>query len=193
MPAFTSARPSAFLLGVPDARRVLEAAVPVADGDRREELAELSPAEAERTVLGLVRAEAAVALGHRGADAVPAARPFTELGFDSLTSVEFRNRLAAAAGVTLPATVVFDHPTPAALAAHLLEVLRPGAAADPEEARIRAALATVPLAKFRDAGLMSALLELAGLEDAAADPGDDLDELDAEALVRLALDGTDSR
>ncbi|MBE1502211.1 acyl transferase domain-containing protein/D-arabinose 1-dehydrogenase-like Zn-dependent alcohol dehydrogenase/acyl carrier protein [Amycolatopsis lexingtonensis] len=193
VPAFTSARPSAFLLGVPDARRVLEAAVPVADGDRREELAELSPAEAERTVLGLVRAEAAVALGHRGADAVPAARPFTELGFDSLTSVEFRNRLAAAAGVTLPATVVFDHPTPAALAAHLLEVLRPGAAADPEEARIRAALATVPLAKFRDAGLMSALLELAGLEDAAADPGDDLDELDAEALVRLALDGTDSR
>ncbi|WP_370966489.1 type I polyketide synthase [Amycolatopsis sp. cg9] len=191
VPAFTSARPSALLLGVPDARRAVETE-PVADGALQDELAELDPAEAERTLLTLVRTEAAVALGHRGADAVPAARPFTELGFDSLTSVEFRNRLAAAAGVALPATVVFDHPTPAALAAHLLEVLRPGAATDPEEARIRAALATVPLAKFRDAGLMSALLELAGLED-ATDAGDDLDDLDAEALVRLALDGTDSR
>ena len=170
-PAFTSARPSALLLGVPEARRVLEAAaeIPVS-GDLPEKLAGLSEAEAGRTLLGLVRSEAAVALGHRGADAVAAARPFTELGFDSLTSVEFRNRLAAAAGVALPATVVFDHPTPAALAAHLLDVLRPGAAADPEEARIRAALATVPLARFRDAGLMTALLELAGLD--AADGGD---------------------
>ncbi|MEU4252337.1 type I polyketide synthase [Amycolatopsis sp. NPDC026612] len=196
-PAFTSARPSALLLGVPEARRVLEAAteIPVS-GDLPEKLAGLSDAEAGRMLLGLVRTEAAGALGHRGADAVAAGLPFTELGFDSLTSVEFRNRLAAAAGVALPATVVFDHPTPAALAAHLGEVLRPGAAADPEEARIRAALATVPLARFRDAGLMTALLELAGLD--AADGGDtgaggDVDDLDAEALVRLALDGTDTR
>ncbi|EOD63838.1 hypothetical protein, partial [Amycolatopsis vancoresmycina] len=79
-----------------------------------------------------------------------------------------------------------------ALAAHLLGLLRPGAAADPEEARIRAALATVPLARFRDAGLMTALLELAGLDAADGDAGD-VDDLDAEALVRLALDGTDSR
>ncbi|MEV6829661.1 type I polyketide synthase [Amycolatopsis sp. NPDC051102] len=192
VPAFTSARPSALLLGVPEARRVIEAVAEVPGTDLREQLAELSEVEAERTLLGLVRTEAAVALGHRGADAVGAARPFTELGFDSLTSVEFRNRLAAAAGVALSATVVFDHPTPAALAAHLLGVLRPDAAADPEEARIRAALATVPLARFRDAGLMSALLELAGLDAAAGDAGD-VDELDAEALVRLALDGTDSR
>nr|AUO14853.1 Malonyl CoA-acyl carrier protein transacylase [Amycolatopsis sp.] len=190
VPAFTSARPSALLLGVPAARQVLEAEVP--ETGLPEQLAGLSEADAERTLLTLVRTEAAVALGHRGTDAVGAARPFTELGFDSLTSVEFRNRLAAAAGTALPATVVFDHPTPAALAAHLLGVLRPGAAADPEEARIRAALATVPLARFRDAGLMSALLELAGLDAPAGGTGD-VDDLDAEALVRLALDGTDSR
>ncbi|MEV4054637.1 SDR family NAD(P)-dependent oxidoreductase, partial [Amycolatopsis sp. NPDC049688] len=190
VPAFTSARPSALLRGVPQARQVLDAEV--AETGLGEKLAGLSEADAERTLLDLVRTEAAVALGHRGADAVGAARPFTELGFDSLTSVEFRNRLAAAAGVALPATVVFDHPTPAALAAHLLGVLRPGAAADPEEARIRAALATVPLARFRDAGLMTALLELTGLDAPAGDPGD-VDDLDAEALVRLALDGTDSR
>ncbi|MET8850308.1 type I polyketide synthase [Amycolatopsis sp. NPDC004625] len=190
-PAFTSARPSALLRGVPDAQQ--EAEVP--ETDLREQLAGLSEVEAERALLGLVRTEAAVALGHRGTDAVGAARPFTELGFDSLTSVEFRNRLASAAGVALPATVVFDHPTPAALAAYLLGVLRPDAAADPEEARIRAALATVPLARFRDAGLMTALLELAGLDAPAGGPGGpgDVDDLDAEALVRLALDGTDSR
>ncbi|MBE8521726.1 SDR family NAD(P)-dependent oxidoreductase [Amycolatopsis sp. H6(2020)] len=187
VPAFTSARPSALLLGVPAARKVLEAEIP--GTDLREKLA--GPG-AERTLLTLVRTEAAVALGHRGADAVPAARPFTELGFDSLTSVEFRNRLAAAAGVALPATVVFDHPTPAALAQHLLGVLRPGVA-DPGEARIREALATVPLARFRDAGLMTALLELAGLDDGGTDDTDAVDDLDAEALVRLALDGTDSR
>ncbi|WP_254896889.1 type I polyketide synthase [Amycolatopsis sp. Hca4] len=193
VPAFTSARSSALLLGVPEARQVWETADVPVDGDLGEALAGLSEVDAERTLLTLVRAEAAAALGHRGADGVPAARPFTELGFDSLTSVEFRNRLAKAAGVALPATVVFDHPTPAALAGHLLGVLRPDAAADPEEARIRAALATVPLARFRDAGLMTALLELAGLDAAEDGAADAVDELDAEALVRLALDGTDSR
>ncbi|NUT94719.1 MAG: thioester reductase domain-containing protein, partial [Saccharothrix sp.] len=80
------------------------------------DLAQLSPAERRRAVDELVRREVAAVLGLSGE--VPD-KPFLDLGFDSLLSVELRNRVAAAANLTLPATVVFDHPTPDALAAFL--------------------------------------------------------------------------
>ncbi|MFH9002979.1 SDR family NAD(P)-dependent oxidoreductase [Streptomyces afghaniensis] len=101
-------------------------------------------------VLDLVRREVATALGHDDASAIASDVPFTELGFDSLTAVELRNRLAAVTGERLPTTLVFDYPTPAALAENLRSIL--------------AAKQTAPLldqleALIRDGGLASEEVE----------------------------------
>ena len=73
----------------------------------------------EAVVLEVVRAEVAAVLGHATPDAVDSQRPFPELGLDSLTVLELRNRLNTITGLRLPTTVVFDHPTPVALAGYL--------------------------------------------------------------------------
>ncbi|MFI6134241.1 SDR family NAD(P)-dependent oxidoreductase, partial [Micromonospora sp. NPDC051141] len=82
-------------------------------------LAAMGVEERQRTVLELVRAHAAVVLGHVGPATIDPDSAFRDLGFDSLTAVELRNRLAAATGLSLPATLVFDYPTPAALGREL--------------------------------------------------------------------------
>jgi hypothetical protein len=76
----------------------------------------------------VVSGRVAAVLGYASADAVDAAKAFQEMGFDSLTGVELRNQLGALVGETLPATLVFDHPTPVALARHLRERIDPGPA-----------------------------------------------------------------
>ncbi|AGL16002.1 type I polyketide synthase [Actinoplanes sp. N902-109] len=109
-------------------------------------LSGLSQSEQEHLLTGIVRAEAAVVLGHATPDAIPAEQTFKDLGIDSLTAVELRNGLNAATGLRLPATLVFDYPTPAAIAAHLRTALAPeGSATVPvldELGRLEAAIRT---------------------------------------------------
>ncbi|MFF8773603.1 type I polyketide synthase [Kitasatospora sp. NPDC015120] len=96
------------------------------------QLASLGEEERLEFLLRLVRSHAVAALGGGDAEAMEPDRPFRDLGFDSLTAVDFRNRLAGATGGRFPATLVFDHPTPAELAAHLRTKLVPEAAPRPE-------------------------------------------------------------
>ncbi|WP_203735970.1 type I polyketide synthase, partial [Paractinoplanes durhamensis] len=91
-------------------------------------LAGRSPEEREDTLLTIVRTNVAAVLGHGSALSIPPEQPFKSIGFDSLTAVELRNRLNAATGLRLPATLVFDYPTPIALTRHLLTALAPAAA-----------------------------------------------------------------
>ncbi|MDN3356248.1 type I polyketide synthase [Actinomadura sp. DC4] len=108
-------------------------------------LAGLAEADAARLVLGTVRSVAAAVLGHDGASGVPADRPFSDLGVSSLTGLELRNRLAEETGLRLPATLVFDYPSPRVLAERLRE-LAGAVTAAPEPVRAAAADAGDPVA-----------------------------------------------
>ncbi|MFF4661350.1 type I polyketide synthase, partial [Streptomyces sp. NPDC001381] len=145
--AYTTARPRPFLDDLPDARRALTARRgpdhdprDAADGDTAgtgdltRRLAALAEPEQRAAFEELVRAHAAVVLNHAGPQDVEPTRSFRELGFDSLTAVELRNALSAAVGRPLPATLVFDHPTPTALAEHLRTALAPAARHTPDAA-----------------------------------------------------------
>ncbi|MER6796183.1 acyltransferase domain-containing protein, partial [Amycolatopsis mediterranei] len=133
-------------------------------------LAGLAPAEQEALLLDVVRTQVALVLGHAGPEAVRADTAFKDTGFDSLTSVELRNRLREASGLKLPATLVFDYPTPVALARYLRDELGDTVATTP-----------VATAAAADAGEPIAIVGMAcRLPGGVTDP---------EGLWRLVRDG----
>ncbi|MGV9612822.1 type I polyketide synthase [Nocardia xishanensis] len=103
----------------------------------RVRLASTPDSERLGVLIEIVRGQVATILGHQNASAVEADRAFNELGFDSITAIEFRNALKAATGLPLPATLVFDYPTPQALAEYLAEEFS-GASRDIEVTASRA-------------------------------------------------------
>jgi A-type KR domain-containing polyene macrolide polyketide synthase len=158
--------------------------------DLVQKLAGMPDAERGRVLLDLVRGAAAAILGYSSPEELPANRAFREVGFDSVTAVELRNRLRTATGLSLPAALVFDHPTPAAIARHLGAELFGDARADADpDAELQATLAAIPVARLRRAGLLEMVLRLADGDQpepaAAPAPGSDLDNLDGESLLRL--------
>ncbi|MGW2306381.1 KR domain-containing protein, partial [Streptomyces sp. NPDC001809] len=137
----------------------------------RERLSPLGRAEREELLLDLVRAQAAAVLGRSSASGIAADRSFRDLGCDSLTLVELRNRLQTSADLRLPATFLFNHPTPTAVVVQLLTELVPNEAESVASG---------------DADAVPGLVELDGLEAALADlPENTRDDVRDEIVQRL--------
>jgi polyketide synthase 12 len=156
------------------------------------------PEDDQRAVLlDLVRSHIATVLGNTTAEAIDPDAAFQELGFDSLTAVEMRNRLKAATGLALSPTLIFDYPNSGALAGYFHRELlgtspqqTPHVA--PGEADIQRVIATIPVKRLRQAGVLELLLELAGDTGAAAETREqNFADMDLDDLVNAALDGDD--
>ncbi|MDV9168538.1 SDR family NAD(P)-dependent oxidoreductase [Streptomyces sp. W16] len=163
--------------------------------DLHKDLADLGPEPRLRRLRTLVTTHAAAVLGLDDSSQIPADQPFKMSGFDSLTALELRNRLTSATGLRLPATLIYDHPTPDALADHLNDQLFPTAEevrpTPAEDARIRRAIASIPVARLRELGLLDTLVQLADTDTVPVPaPGphgvEDIETASVDELVSLA-------
>ncbi|MEH0420581.1 type I polyketide synthase [Streptomyces sp. B21-083] len=166
------------LVPVPTRGTAGQGAPTEAPGDRLvARLAGLDATAQEKQLLALVRTEVAAVLNYDRAENVDTRRSFKELGADSLSAVELRNRLRKATGLPLSATVVFDHPTPTALAGRLWSELFPAANTDTEAGTDTEDGGTGARAEAAEA--LVAEEEL-------------IDAMDVAELVRMAREGIES-
>ncbi|WP_345639388.1 type I polyketide synthase, partial [Rugosimonospora acidiphila] len=184
---FTASRPSPLLTGL------VSDAAPAADSttDRAEELrvrlSGMGARDREAELTTLVRAEVAAVLGHADPSTVDPRRPFTELGFDSLTAVELRDALRSRTGLELPATLVFNHPNVAALAGYLGgELAISGTDPRADLSRLEASLAAAPPDPAVQAEVAA---RLKAILDRWAEPSDELSfDSDDELLAFIDAD-----
>ncbi|MGW2707355.1 phosphopantetheine-binding protein, partial [Streptomyces sp. NPDC001340] len=179
-------------------RRSAAASGPAEEESLTQRLAGLSPAGQQHALSDLVRTHVAGVLGHADTNGIAGDRAFQDMGFDSLTAVELRNQLNAATGLRLPTTLVFDHPSPDALAAHLRDQLDFESSADVSvlveldriEAAIRSSDGTADSGHERITARLRELLELAVKAGSAteADESEDLDSATDEELFALLDD-----
>ena len=159
--------------------------------DWAERMKQLEPNEQHSRLVELVCGHVAIVLGHKSSHDVDAGRAFEDLGFDSLAGVELRNRLTTDTGLALSRTLIFDYPTPAALADHLLQQLLYDRNAEPDDEKIWSSLKKIPLQELRRTGLLDQLLLLAGDSERSLPDSiisdDVIDSLSPEALIAMAL------
>ncbi|BBC63206.1 hypothetical protein MMRN_01020 [Mycobacterium marinum] len=129
----------------------------------------MTPDEQHDLLTEVVCTQAVMVLGRLNAADIDPNATFSDLGFDSLTAIELRNRLKTVTGLTLPPTLIFDHRAPSALAQHLGQQLcathqheshNAMAPADSEDEKLRSILSAISVADLRDAGLLDKLLRL---------------------------------
>ncbi|PJE23424.1 MAG: polyketide synthase [Mycobacterium sp.] len=163
-----------------------------------ESLRDLDPGEQRRRLAELVCHHAAVVLGHPGGGDIEAERAFQDLGFTSMSGVELRNRLkteSALSGLPLSRTLIFDYPTPIALAEHLAQLLSGDPGSESGDVGIWSLLHTIPISELRRTGLLDKLLLLAGRPEKAMSEvvrsEDVIDSLSPDALIAMTLDGED--
>ncbi len=137
-------------------------------------------------------AHAATVLGHSSGRDIDVERPFQDIGFESLTGVELRNRLKAATGLALSRTLIFDFPSPSVLADHLRQQLLHDDRQESDDEKMWASLRKIPLREVRRTGLLDKLLLLAGASEipvADSDVSNDIiDALSPDALIAMALE-----